>query len=195
MKFPIQNNIPYYWFLFPPCEGCTVLKRRFRPFFVIRKRRSHVKKIKTSSEKRRWFFSVNFPLSGETILRDKEEILWTRKKRKQTACAERWRKRRRIYLFLCRQCCVLYRMHRTDSNTADKWAGSAGLHRYLCNTRTFSEQGLPKIEAERKKLSVPGTLWVGSRTFYFLKFFEKSSVLFSKHAVLLPITVRKFATK
>ena len=29
---------PYYWFLFPPCEGCGVLRHRFRPVVLVRPR-------------------------------------------------------------------------------------------------------------------------------------------------------------
>lgn len=27
--------IPFYWTLFPPCEGCTTLSRRFRPTMAL----------------------------------------------------------------------------------------------------------------------------------------------------------------
>lgn len=32
------HAFPYYWFLFPPCEGCTVLRPHFRPVVVLRPR-------------------------------------------------------------------------------------------------------------------------------------------------------------
>ena len=43
---------PYYWFLFPPCEGCTVMAHRIRPVVIIRphfprfRREKHWKKVK-----------------------------------------------------------------------------------------------------------------------------------------------------
>ncbi len=33
-----RYDFPYYWFLFPPCEGCSVLRPRFRPAVIIRPR-------------------------------------------------------------------------------------------------------------------------------------------------------------